>query len=190
MSSEQHKTQRALIQAATELLETQGLAAVTLRAVGQRAGVSRTTPYRHFENKEALLSAVALQFFEHLEEQLTEGLSREDAAHSRLEALLLTYVHFILQHPERYRLMLGHEVRSAQDETIYAASQRVFALFVQEVARAQEEGTLAPKDSLQVAALLFSSGHGIADLALGGYMSASKGLEPERLVCLLIERLR
>lgn len=37
----------------------QGLAGITLRAVGDRAGVSRMTPYQHFTDKADLLAAVA-----------------------------------------------------------------------------------------------------------------------------------
>ena len=40
-------------------IRKEGIDAVTLRAVGQRLGVSRTALYRHFADKPALLAAVA-----------------------------------------------------------------------------------------------------------------------------------
>ena len=51
-------TRAALLGAAAGLLEGHGLEAVTLRAVGERAGVSRQAPYKHFADKEALLSVL------------------------------------------------------------------------------------------------------------------------------------
>ncbi len=51
----------ACIRAARELLEEDGSAGLSLRAVARRAGVSATAPYRHFADREALVSAVAAE---------------------------------------------------------------------------------------------------------------------------------
>ena len=59
-------TRRALLDDAGELLDCGGPDAVTLREVGARAGVSRGAPYRHFANKESLLTAVAAEGWERL----------------------------------------------------------------------------------------------------------------------------
>ena len=44
-----------LLEAARTILEEESLAALTLRAVARKAGVSHAAPYRHFPNHEALL---------------------------------------------------------------------------------------------------------------------------------------
>src|ERR1700751_3706379 len=49
----------ACLSAALELLEEGGQAALSLRAVARRAGVSAAAPYRHYADREALVSAVA-----------------------------------------------------------------------------------------------------------------------------------
>ena len=49
----------ALVRAAMELLEESGETALSLRAVARRAGVSPAAPYRHYADREALVSAVA-----------------------------------------------------------------------------------------------------------------------------------
>jgi AcrR family transcriptional regulator len=59
-------TRRALLGAAAELLDSGGPDAVTLREVGARAGVSRGAPYRHFADKEHLLTAVAAESWERI----------------------------------------------------------------------------------------------------------------------------
>src|ERR1051325_1856783 len=50
---------RALVDAARRLLETEGPAAMSLRAVAREAGVSPAAPYHHFKDKGELLGAVA-----------------------------------------------------------------------------------------------------------------------------------
>ena len=54
-------TRRALLDAASDLLDEGGPEAVTLRAVGARAGVSRGAPYGHFADKEDLLTELAAE---------------------------------------------------------------------------------------------------------------------------------
>src|SRR5258706_12767161 len=49
----------ALVGAAMDLLEEGGEAELSLRAVARRAGVSAAAPYRHYDDREALVSAVA-----------------------------------------------------------------------------------------------------------------------------------
>jgi AcrR family transcriptional regulator len=49
----------ALVRVAMELLEESGETALSLRAVARRAGVSPAAPYRHYADREALISAVA-----------------------------------------------------------------------------------------------------------------------------------
>jgi len=87
-------TRDALVRVAGELLERDGLGAVTLREVGGRAGVSRSAPYRHFAGKEALLAAVAAADLRALG---AEGAAAGASARRpirRLERMLGTYLAF------------------------------------------------------------------------------------------------
>lgn len=189
MSDSQHKTRLALIQAAAKLLECHGLPAVTLRAVGQAVGVSRTTPYRHFENKEDLLKAVAVEYFEQLEQWLAEIVKNAATPYMRLEGLLLGFLQFMIDHPQRYELMMSHNLQNHEDGAILAASQKIFTIFIEVVKEAQIANIIDQGDPIQIAALLFSSCHGVADLSLAGHIKRSKGLEPASLMRLLIQNL-
>ena len=66
----------AILDAAAELLDSVGPDGVTLRAVGERAGVSHNAPYKHFRDKEALLAAVAVREFAARLPQLRPALRR------------------------------------------------------------------------------------------------------------------
>src|SRR5258705_11963256 len=82
-------TRRALIAAAAELLDQGGPDAVTLRAVGARAGVSRGAPYGHFEDKAHLLTVLATDSWTRIAEELeTLRSERELTAPLRLERAL------------------------------------------------------------------------------------------------------
>jgi AcrR family transcriptional regulator len=62
-SAGRHKTRASIIECAARLLREQGANAVTTRAVAQAAGMQAPTIYRFFEDKEALLDAVAEHVF-------------------------------------------------------------------------------------------------------------------------------
>ena len=59
------RTQKAVIDAATDLLVEGGPAALTMDAVVARSGVAKSTLYRHWETRDALVAAMV---------RLTRGL--------------------------------------------------------------------------------------------------------------------
>lgn len=181
-----------MIRAAAELLEGRGMGAVTLRAVGERAGVSRQAPYKHFDDKEELLSVVAAGYFEQLGEEMAaaaEGRSGDPLW--RLEAMGEAYVRFALANPNRYRLMFGPEIRVSPHPEVHEAAYAVYARFVRAVAESQEAGLLPGGESVELAALLYATSHGAVDLALAGQAERSKGLDdPLALLRLLLVLLR
>jgi AcrR family transcriptional regulator len=62
-SASRHKTRANIVECAAQLLREQGASAVTTRAVAQAAGMQAPTIYRFFEDKDALLDAVAEHVF-------------------------------------------------------------------------------------------------------------------------------
>lgn len=58
-----HKTRANVVECAAQLLREKGASAVTTRAVAQAAGMQAPTIYRFFEDKDALLDAVAEHVF-------------------------------------------------------------------------------------------------------------------------------
>src|SRR6478609_9883931 len=62
-----------LLEAARAILEEESLAALTLRAVARKAGVSHAAPYRHFPNHEALLVELSVEGFQELRQYIVEA---------------------------------------------------------------------------------------------------------------------
>ncbi len=185
-------TRSALLEAAAGLLEERGLGALTLRAVGERAGVSRQAPYRHFADKGELLSVLAAGYFEKLGERMSAaaGVAGEDPA-ERLEAMSEAYVRFALENPSRYRMMFALKGRDEARRELHEAPQAVYGRIVRAVAACQEAGQLPAGDPVELAALLYATGHGAIDLALSGHDEEEKGLgDPMALVRAFLARMR
>lgn len=62
-NASRHQTRANIVECAAQLLREQGASAVTTRAVAQAAGMQAPTIYRFFEDKDALLDAVAEHVF-------------------------------------------------------------------------------------------------------------------------------
>src|SRR5215510_7417064 len=67
---------RAVIETAMGMLNEDKGWQFTLREVARRAGVSHAAPYKHFPDKAALLSEMALLGFDRLHEALTKARQR------------------------------------------------------------------------------------------------------------------
>lgn len=101
----------ALIRAAHDILQEEGLVSLSLRGVARAAGVSQTAPYRHFHDREALLVAVALDGFAALDEEIAKAGRR--CADDRVEAVVAmggAYIRFATGNREIFRLMFGRDI--------------------------------------------------------------------------------
>ena len=177
-------TRRGLLDAAGELLDAGGPAAVTLREVGARAGVSRSAPYRHFADKESLLTALAIEAWNTVGHALEALASSSDAAQERsLRTALLSLVTLGRSRPHLYRLMFTTPV--GDPAAAVAAAERAQDQFLKIVA-----GCVGPRQARQYAGLLLTSAHGITDLELSGHLTWEKWhATAENLVELLISLL-
>src|SRR5215217_7666400 len=184
-------TRSVLLEVAARLLEEGGMEAVTLRAVGERAGVSRQAPYNHFADKATLLSVLAVRYLQRLGEGMSEAA--EGAGENSFEglgAMMEAYVRFALENPSRYRL-IGQEMSTSPHREVHEAARGVNARFVGAVAACQEAGELPGGDPVELAAILFATTHGAVELALSGHAEEEKGLgDPTKLVGALLTRLR
>ena len=96
---------RALIDAASRLLEAEGPSALSLRAVAREAGVSPAAPYHHFKDKGELLEAVAHEGWELLDKALGKAKAEAPSADLALNELGVAYVCFARENPALYRVM-------------------------------------------------------------------------------------
>ncbi len=108
-----------LVETATRMLESGE--PFSLRAVAREAGVSPTAPYRHFADRGALESAVAVQGFRCLGEQF--ALAGPPRSLEDLAALAMIYIEFALDRPAVFRLMFGQECDDTNDERVHASGR-------------------------------------------------------------------
>jgi AcrR family transcriptional regulator len=155
----------ACVRAARELLEEDS-AALSLRAVARRAGVSPSAPYRHFADRDALISAVAAVGYRELAEKLAAAHSSPSTSDD-LAAAAVAYVQFALEHPALFRVMFVEPCDTSSDERVVATA--AISAYVGNIVRHAFPG--ADPDALATA--VWALVHGLAFLHLDGKLDTS-----------------
>lgn len=111
----------AMVRAAMELLEEDGAHDLSLRAAARRAGVSTAAPYRHFADRNALLSVVAAVGYRELATDLAAA-HPAPAKPTDLAAIAVAYVQFALRRPGLFRVMFAEQGDPARTERVAAVT--------------------------------------------------------------------
>jgi AcrR family transcriptional regulator len=169
-----------IVTAAAELLDESGNeAAVTLRAIARRAGVSAPAIYGHYPDVPSIFLVVVQDAFAELGEALraAAGLppsADQDAqqmAVRRLRAVCAAYLDFAARRPQRYRIMFGGlwtatraiESSTVSHRDVEALGQDALAVFVTAVQGCVQTGASSSDDSFADAVGLWLALHGLAD---------------------------
>jgi len=155
----------ACVRAAIELLDERGETALSLRAVARRAGVSPSAPYRHYADREALVSAVAAVGYRQLAERLA-AVHPSPSTAEQLASVATAYVQFALERPALFRIMFGEPCDRDNDERVGATA--AVSLYV----RAIVERSFPQADADALATAVWAVVHGLAVLHLDGKLDA------------------
>ena len=168
---------RALLEEAVRTIRDDGAAALTLRAVGGRLGVSRTALYRHFADKSALLNAVAEEGFRGLGDALERAWTDAGRGVAGFEEMGRAYVRFALDNPSHYRVMFGvWSSREQDDSALKAAGARAFQLLVDALAALQRDGVARRDQPAEAVALyVWAAVHGISMLGIDSRLPGGPG---------------
>jgi len=94
-----------IIDAARQVLLSEGYRNFSMRKIAAEIGVSATSIYLHFENKDELVHTLMDQAIERLNNRLKVQAEKHDEPIAKLEALAREYAHFALSHPREYQVI-------------------------------------------------------------------------------------
>src|ERR1700758_4806511 len=161
----------ALLQAALGLIAEKGAAGFTFADAARMAGVSPAAPYRHFRDRDELLSNIAERGFEQFESALSEAWNdgRPDTV-TAFERVGKAYLAFAREKPAFYSAMFESGLAADISPGLQAAGERAFAVIR---AAAERLAALAPPGSprppaLMMALHIWSMSHGVASLFARG----------------------
>ena len=182
----------SLIQTALEMVDDEGLEAITLRELSTRLGTSRSAIYRHFDGKDALMKQVIIGGFDKLDAAIAPNFdNHENPILERFHSMGVSYVTFATENPNLYRLLFGpvmskereevcveerpklHRMMNgdADDEIVHADPSDGFHRLVAIIIEAQKQQVFKEGDPILIATAIWSLLHGLSMLVIDGHLS-------------------
>ena len=193
MPRDPEPTRAAILAAASELLERGGPDALTLRAVGAAAGVSRSAPYRHFADKTELERALAARSMTELAQKIREQTS-SGQRHTRLLRGCRAYLRHAIEQPHHYLLIFGDAPIANPVAEVSAAADDAMAAVEEMTQAAQTDGTLVAGPTREIATVLWVLLHGLAQLRITGHLREPRTVQGDagvdRLLKIALTSLR
>lgn len=167
--------QQEILSAARLLLEETSIAALSLRAVAKKVGVSHTAPYRHFKDKESLLAGIAAISFDELAVKMSEAvaLHPEDPT-AQIKEAGYCYFNMVMVHPQSVQLMFGDFLPC--DDTypgLRESGDLAFDSLKSLVEYGQSMGVFKHDDVELMALTFWSCIHGLSLLVAGRHVEAT-----------------
>jgi AcrR family transcriptional regulator len=175
----------ALVRAALELIAQKGAAGFTFADAARWAGVSPAAPYRHFRDRDELLSNVALRGFELFEAALARAWDdgRPDPF-TAFDRVGKAYLAFARTNPAYYAAMFEAAIPPDASPELREAGDRAFAVL--RGATEQIVATMPAQNRppvLMMALHIWALSHGIASLfGRGDDARRSLPMSPEDLL--------
>jgi AcrR family transcriptional regulator len=166
---------RALLEEALRAIAEEGPAAISLRELARRVGVSHAAPAHHFKDKPGLLTAVAAEGFRLLAEDLRGTYERTG---SFLE-VGVAYVRFATRRRPYFEVMFRPDLYRRDDPELVEAGGQASAMLYEPVG--ELTGEKADEEVLKAGVAAWSLVHGLATLFVNGNLPAGLGSDPEAI---------
>lgn len=157
-----------ILEAAKRLFTEEGFAHATMRRIAGEVGVSPTAIYLHFADKEAILKAIAEDFFAELLVELHKTQDIQGPSLTGLRNGLRTYVEFSLERADEYRLTFQTRAIKAMREPCDErdVADQSFDVLEHVVEDLLAAGIFRPGDPIVIAESIWAAMHGVTSVVM------------------------
>lgn len=135
------------VQAAREILDSQGLEGVSARKVAERAGWSYATIYNYFSDINNLLWHCIPAYIADINTLLLQEIQTEPRGNQQLIKSLKAYARYFLERPQLYRFMFLADIGPPPVELADKLSEPVLARGQEQILTlCAQQGTIAQED--------------------------------------------
>lgn len=161
---------QAVLDAADALLAERGSAALSMREVARRAGVSHNAPYHHFPDRVALMKGLAERHMGRLLEAQKQAAETASDAWERLRAVGRGYIEYAVSAPAGFGIVFDPEICEPGAPTpemapLIAENEQLLADLVDAYASDADAPTREA-----AAAGFWGVVHGLAELIVAGHL--------------------
>jgi AcrR family transcriptional regulator len=117
---------QALRCAAVDVINEKGPAGFSLREVARRAGVSHAAPAHHFGDTRGLLTAIAVEAFQHLDAEMTAVTEQYPEPRERFIQMGIAYVRAGITHPAHCAVLFRNDLVDVDDPAYQMWGDRAY----------------------------------------------------------------
>lgn len=146
------------VETVIELAAEQNPNEITTAAIAKRMGLSQGALFRHFSNKDAILSAVMEWVAKRLLSRVDKAVQSIDSPIAALEAMFLAHVAFVSEHPGVPRMLFGelqHAGETVPKQMVQTLIGRYGARIRKFIEAGKAEGELDSQLDAEAAVSLF-----------------------------------
>ncbi|PHR69538.1 MAG: TetR family transcriptional regulator [Arcobacter sp.] len=171
-----------LLQEALKIIQEDGVEAVTLQALGNRLGTSRSAIYRHFSSKSDLMDNVMMYGFESFDSLITPIFELKDKdVIERLNLMGKTYMHFAIDNPNLFRMLFGERYKDLREDNCDLNDEdqaNGYHSLINLIIEAQEKNIFQKKDdALVITQTVHAMIHGLTILYIDGHIDIKDNIE-------------
>jgi AcrR family transcriptional regulator len=153
----------SILETSAQLFFERGYGSVSIRDIGAAAGVSSSTLYHYFADKQEILYAITERFAREFLAEMKAVADRPGSPADRLSALVVAQIHY--QHARRHHLLQGSHFRialnDAQRAHVLAQWREYRELVVGTIADGVADGTLHAEDPRLAATMILDMVDGL-----------------------------
>lgn len=159
---------REIIDVSKELLLKDGFAKLSMRKIAKKAGVTATSIYLYFKNKDELLLALVEESIERLTAALKEALDPAAGPVEQLEKLADAYVQYAFENPQEYEIiyMVRPEEMPKYPREKFQHVREIYELIASIIRSGNEQHVLDVDDPMISAYTIWAQLHGVVSVVL------------------------
>lgn len=162
---------------ATREFADHGFQRVTMRSLAGKMGCSPMTPYRYFENKEAILAAARGQAFAGFVTELQTAFESENDALERIHVVARASVSYAVERPACYRIMFLLDQREFTDFPMADLAGAQAWQIIHELVKCAVADGVIEGDVLKIAHSVWVIVHGAVSLHIAGKLVLGLSVE-------------
>ena len=161
---------RAILDAVLAQIEAGGPESVSLRAASRAVGVSPGAAFRHFPDKQAVMTALATEGFAAMSGRISEEASGARSAMARFGAVGRGYLLWALANPAHFRVMFRADLIDRNDARLGEAGALLRSSLSEGLRDILPDG-VGEEEARRRALVAWGAVHGVATLAIEGALA-------------------
>ncbi len=147
---------------------TEGHASLSMRKIAKEVGVTATSIYLHFENKDDLIHTLIEESADELIQAIMESADQHTSTIDKFETIIRTYADFALSNPEKYQMIFTVQPNSIAKypKEKFRKIRKVYALLESVILKGIDEDIMELDEPLITAYSIWAQLHGVIAVIL------------------------